>query len=226
MALNWANHPKKAVISVTIFNIDECYTLQLLILSFIFFFSLLSPDSSGQLSSSPLSSPTGHCAVGPHPLHPSLLTPSSMGSTPGQLHSPINGLASPFPVISSPMGHPSITGPSSTSMAFGPSLSPQVSAEFIMSCVDWLWIYLCGFLQTSLPEVTYRSALTFISINSSWYWHTIRYQSQAKNLISLKPLLGGNIILILSFSSSHQMVIVENLGHKSNKHFKHTHTCG
>ncbi|KAM9446251.1 retinoic acid receptor RXR-alpha-B isoform 2-T2 [Clarias gariepinus] len=88
----------------------------------------ISTDSSGQLSSSPLSSPTGHCAVGPHPLHPSLLTPSSMGSTPGQLHSPINGLASPFPVISSPMGHPSITGPSSTSMAFGPSLSPQLSS--------------------------------------------------------------------------------------------------
>ncbi|KAF4074501.1 hypothetical protein AMELA_G00239990 [Ameiurus melas] len=88
----------------------------------------ISTDSSGQLHSSPLSSPNGHRAVGPHPLHPSLLTPSSMGSTPGQLHSPINGLASPFPVISSPMRHPSITGPSSTSMAFGPSLSPQLSS--------------------------------------------------------------------------------------------------
>ncbi|GAA6094299.1 retinoic acid receptor RXR-alpha-B isoform X1 [Tachysurus ichikawai] len=85
----------------------------------------ISTDSSGQQSSSPLSSPTGHRSVGPHALHPSLLTPSSIGSTPGQLHSPINGLTSPFPVISSAMGHPNITGPSSTSMAFGPSLSPQ-----------------------------------------------------------------------------------------------------
>ncbi|XP_062874213.1 retinoic acid receptor RXR-alpha-B isoform X2 [Trichomycterus rosablanca] len=84
--------------------------------------------STGQLSSSPLNSPTGQRTIGSHPLHPSLLTPSSMSATPGQLHSPINGLASPFPVISSPMGHPSITGPSSTSMAFGPSLSPQLSS--------------------------------------------------------------------------------------------------
>ncbi|TST10032.1 Retinoic acid receptor RXR-alpha-A [Bagarius yarrelli] len=90
-------------------------------------------DSSVQLSSSPLNSPTGHCTVGPHPLHPSLLTPSSMISTPGQLHSPINGLTSPFPVISSPMGHPSITGPPSTSMTFGPSLSPQLSSPMTVS---------------------------------------------------------------------------------------------
>uniref|UniRef100_A0A4W4HRH7 Retinoic acid receptor RXR n=1 Tax=Electrophorus electricus TaxID=8005 RepID=A0A4W4HRH7_ELEEL len=85
-------------------------------------------DSSGQLSSSPLSSPTGHRTMGPHPLHPALLTPSSVGSTPGQLHSPINGMASPFPVISSPLGHHSMTGPSSTGTAFGPSLSPQLSS--------------------------------------------------------------------------------------------------
>ncbi|KAK1792868.1 hypothetical protein P4O66_012129, partial [Electrophorus voltai] len=84
--------------------------------------------SSGQLSSSPLSAPTGHRTMGPHPLHPALLTPSSVGSTPGQLHSPINGMASPFPVISSPLGHHSMTGPSSTGTAFGPSLSPQLSS--------------------------------------------------------------------------------------------------
>ncbi|KTF92188.1 hypothetical protein cypCar_00007418, partial [Cyprinus carpio] len=38
------------------------------------------------------------------------------------LSSPINGLPSPFPVINSPMGHPS------TSMTFRPSLSPQLSS--------------------------------------------------------------------------------------------------
>lgn len=90
-------------------------------------------DSSGQLSSSPLSSSTGHRGISNHPLHQPLLSPSAMSSSPGQLHSPIstlsspiNGLSSPFPVISSPMGHPSMSGPSSTSMTFRPSLSPQV----------------------------------------------------------------------------------------------------
>ncbi|RXN22639.1 retinoic acid receptor RXR-alpha-B isoform X1 [Labeo rohita] len=93
----------------------------------------ISTDSSGQLSSSPLSSSAGHRGITNHPLHPPLLSPSAMSSSPGQLHSPIstlsspiNGLPSPFPVISSPMGHPSMSGPSSTGMTFRPSLSPQV----------------------------------------------------------------------------------------------------
>ncbi|KAL0192713.1 hypothetical protein M9458_011009, partial [Cirrhinus mrigala] len=73
-----------------------------------------------------------HRGINNHPLHPPLLSPSAMSSSPGQLHSPIstlsspiNGLPSPFPVISSPMGHPSMSGPSSTGMTFRPSLSPQ-----------------------------------------------------------------------------------------------------
>ncbi len=97
------------------------------------FFLSRPADSSGQLSSSPLSSSMGHRGFSNHPLHPPLLSPSSMNSSPGQLHSPIstlsspiNGLSSPYPVISSPMGHPSMSGPSSTSMTFRPSLSPQV----------------------------------------------------------------------------------------------------
>uniref|UniRef100_A0A672NQN4 Retinoic acid receptor RXR n=1 Tax=Sinocyclocheilus grahami TaxID=75366 RepID=A0A672NQN4_SINGR len=87
---------------------------------------------SGQLSLSPLSSSTGHRGISNHPLHPPLLGQSAMSSSPGQLRSPIstlsspiNGLPSPFPVISTPMGHPSMSGPSSTSMTFRPSLSPQ-----------------------------------------------------------------------------------------------------
>ncbi|XP_051964270.1 retinoic acid receptor RXR-alpha-B isoform X1 [Xyrauchen texanus] len=93
----------------------------------------ISTDSG--LSSSPLSSSTGHRGISNHPLHPPLLSPSAMSSSQGQLHSPIsthsspiNGLPSPFPVISSPMGHPSMSGPSSTSMAYRPSLSPQLSS--------------------------------------------------------------------------------------------------
>ncbi|XP_073807170.1 retinoic acid receptor RXR-alpha-B isoform X2 [Danio rerio] len=79
----------------------------------------ISTDSSGQLSSS-----VGHRGISAHPL----LSPSTMSSSPGQLHSPINGLPSPFSTLSSPMGHSSMSGPSSTSMSFRPSLSPQLSS--------------------------------------------------------------------------------------------------
>ncbi|CAL8341366.1 unnamed protein product [Arctogadus glacialis] len=82
-------------------------------------------DSSGQMTSSPLGSPTSHRGM-----HPSLLSPGSMGHQ-GPLHSPIsslsspiNGLGSPFSVISSPMGPHSMTSPG---MGYGPSVSPQVS---------------------------------------------------------------------------------------------------
>ncbi|XP_059894878.1 retinoic acid receptor RXR-alpha-A isoform X1 [Gadus macrocephalus] len=81
--------------------------------------------SSGQMTSSPLGSPTSHRGM-----HPSLLSPGSMGPQ-GPLHSPIsslsspiNGLGSPFSVISSPMGPHSMTSPG---MGYGPSVSPQVS---------------------------------------------------------------------------------------------------
>uniref|UniRef100_A0A8C7DBS1 Retinoic acid receptor RXR n=1 Tax=Oncorhynchus kisutch TaxID=8019 RepID=A0A8C7DBS1_ONCKI len=81
-------------------------------------------NSSGQVTSSPLGSPTSHRGM-----HPSLLSPSSMGPS-GSLHSPIstlsspmNGLGSPFSVISSPMGPHSMSSPG---MGYGPSVSPQV----------------------------------------------------------------------------------------------------
>lgn len=89
------------------------------------YFLLLScVDSSGQVTSSPLSSPTSHRGM-----HPSLLNPSSMGPS-GSLHSPIstlsspmNGLGSPFSVINSPMGPHSMSSPG---MGYGPGVSPQV----------------------------------------------------------------------------------------------------
>ncbi|XP_056287916.1 retinoic acid receptor RXR-alpha-A isoform X1 [Pseudoliparis swirei] len=82
--------------------------------------------SSGQLTSSPLGSPTSHRGM-----HPSLLSPTSMGPS-GSLHSPIsslsspmNGLGSPFSVISSPMGPHSMNSPG---MGYGPSVSPQLNS--------------------------------------------------------------------------------------------------
>ncbi|XP_063067103.1 retinoic acid receptor RXR-alpha-A isoform X2 [Engraulis encrasicolus] len=89
----------------------------------------LSTESSGPVSSSPLSSPTSH-----RPMHPALLSPSSMGGHhhTGPLHSPIsslsspmNGLGSHFSVISSPMGPHTMSSPG---MGYGSSVSPQLNS--------------------------------------------------------------------------------------------------
>ncbi|KAG9354547.1 hypothetical protein JZ751_001258 [Albula glossodonta] len=66
-------------------------------------------------------SPTGQRGMDTSPLHPSLLSPDS--SSVGQLAPPINGLGSPFSVISSAMGHQGTPG-----MGFGHSASPQLSS--------------------------------------------------------------------------------------------------
>uniref|UniRef100_A0A4W3GEY9 Retinoic acid receptor RXR n=1 Tax=Callorhinchus milii TaxID=7868 RepID=A0A4W3GEY9_CALMI len=61
-------------------------------------------------------------------LHPQVLGPGvspSLGS-PTQLHSPVNGMTSPFSVISSSMGSHSMSVTSTSSMGYGGS-SPQVS---------------------------------------------------------------------------------------------------
>lgn len=98
---------------------------KILIPTFYFIlFYFFSSDSSGQIPSSPLGSPTSHRGM-----HPPLLSPTSMGPS-SSLHSPIstlsspmNGLASPFSVISSPMGPHSMNSPG---MGYGASVSPQV----------------------------------------------------------------------------------------------------
>ncbi|KAL2782211.1 retinoic acid receptor RXR-alpha isoform b [Daubentonia madagascariensis] len=61
-------------------------------------------------------------------LHPSLGPgiSSSLGS-PGQLHSPINGMGPPFSVISSPMGPHSMSVPTTPTLGFGTG-SPQLSS--------------------------------------------------------------------------------------------------
>ncbi|XP_023674382.1 retinoic acid receptor RXR-alpha-A isoform X4 [Paramormyrops kingsleyae] len=91
--------------------------------------ALRDKDSSGQLTPSPLGSPTSH-----HGMHPSLLSPPAMGPSGPSLHSPIstlsssmNGLGPPFSVISSPMGAHSMSVPS-PGMGYGPSISPQLSS--------------------------------------------------------------------------------------------------
>lgn len=61
-------------------------------------------------------------------LHPSLgpAIGPSLGS-PGQLHSPINGMGPPFSVISSPMGPHSMSVPTTPTLGFGTG-SPQLSS--------------------------------------------------------------------------------------------------
>ncbi|XP_057169807.1 retinoic acid receptor RXR-alpha isoform X2 [Ursus arctos] len=85
-------------------------------------------DFSTQVNSSSLNSPTGRGSMAAPSLHPSLGPGigSSLGS-PGQLHSPINGMGPPFSVISSPMGPHSMSVPTTPTLGFGTG-SPQLSS--------------------------------------------------------------------------------------------------
>ncbi|XP_055988710.1 retinoic acid receptor RXR-alpha [Sorex fumeus] len=85
-------------------------------------------DFSTQVSSSSLGSPTARGSMAAPALHPSLgpAIGPSLGS-PGQLHSPINGMGPPFSVISSPMGPHSMSVPTTPTLGFGTG-SPQLSS--------------------------------------------------------------------------------------------------
>ncbi|KAM7092719.1 retinoic acid receptor RXR-alpha isoform 2-T2 [Molossus nigricans] len=85
-------------------------------------------DFSTQVNSSSLNSPTGRGSMAAPSLHPSLGPGigSSLGS-PGQLHSPINGMGPPFSVISSPMGPHSMSVPTTPTLGFGTG-SPQLNS--------------------------------------------------------------------------------------------------
>lgn len=89
-------------------------------------------------------------------MHAPLLSPTSIGAS-GSLHSPIstlsspmNGLGSPFSVISShSMGPHSMASPG---MAYGPSVSPQVGPGLVIFFFFYeshYWFWLC-FLVCSL----------------------------------------------------------------------------
>ncbi|XP_042193212.1 retinoic acid receptor RXR-alpha-like [Callorhinchus milii] len=86
----------------------------------------------GYYSSPPLNYPVNYVVpirgMNAPSLHPQVLGPGvspSLGS-PTQLHSPVNGMTSPFSVISSSMGSHSMSVTSTSSMGYGGS-SPQVS---------------------------------------------------------------------------------------------------
>ncbi|XP_075943913.1 retinoic acid receptor RXR-gamma-B isoform X1 [Anarhichas minor] len=82
----------------------------------------------------------GHYSSGPmthsHPPpmggmvgHPSVISTSRPLASPmSNLGSPMNGLASPYPVITSSLGSPSISLPSTPNMNFGPLGSPQMNS--------------------------------------------------------------------------------------------------
>lgn len=96
------------------------------------------PDSTGPMSTahthpSHMGGMVGHSSV----ISTSRPLPSPMSS----LVSPMNGLASPYPVITSSLGSPSISLPSTPNMNFGPLSSPQVR-----KCVWAFWWSLdnCG----------------------------------------------------------------------------------
>ncbi|XP_038571975.1 retinoic acid receptor RXR-gamma-B isoform X3 [Micropterus salmoides] len=84
----------------------------------------------------------GHYSTGPmstvhtHPSHmggmvghPSVISTSRPLPSPmSSLGSPMNGLASPYPVITSSLGSPSVSLPSTPNMNFGPLSSPQMNS--------------------------------------------------------------------------------------------------
>lgn len=81
------------------------------------------PDSVGPMSAAHSHPPHMGGVVG----HPSVISTSRPLPSPmSSLGSQMNGLASPYPVITSSLGSPSVSLPSTPSMNFGPLSSPQV----------------------------------------------------------------------------------------------------
>ncbi|KAM8890200.1 retinoic acid receptor RXR-gamma-B isoform 1-T1 [Synchiropus picturatus] len=71
-----------------------------------------------------LHAPPPHSMVG----HPSVISTSRHLQSPmSSLGSPMNGLTSPYPVISSSLGSPPVSLPSTPNMNFGPLSSPQMN---------------------------------------------------------------------------------------------------
>lgn len=96
-------------------------------MTFLSFFCLNTlsspPDSTGPMSTAHSHPPHLGGMVG----HPSVISTSRHLPSPmATLGSPLNGLASPYPVITSSLGSPSMSLPSTPNMNFGQLGSPQV----------------------------------------------------------------------------------------------------
>uniref|UniRef100_UPI00398EC2C7 retinoic acid receptor RXR-gamma-A-like isoform X3 n=1 Tax=Pristiophorus japonicus TaxID=55135 RepID=UPI00398EC2C7 len=89
--------------------------------------------STIQVNSTSMNSPPSHSTVNSMVGHHSMIGSSinasrSLTSPMGNLTSPVNGLGSPYPVITSSIGSPSMSLPSTPGMGYGPLSSPQINA--------------------------------------------------------------------------------------------------
>lgn len=96
--------------------------------------TLSSPaDSAGPMSTAHSHPPHLGGMVG----HPSVISTSRPLPSPMvTLGSPMNGLASPYPVITSSLGSPSVSLPSTPNMNFGQLSSPQVRSASTCGRLD------------------------------------------------------------------------------------------
>ncbi len=109
-------HFQSAVISLWI-------CLSCVLLSFYNTLFPLPSDSSGPMSTAHTHPPHMGGIVG----HPSVISTSRPLPSPmSTLGSPMNGLASPYPVITTSLGSPSVSLQSTPNMNFGPLSSPPV----------------------------------------------------------------------------------------------------
>nr|XP_014342755.1 PREDICTED: retinoic acid receptor RXR-gamma-B-like isoform X7 [Latimeria chalumnae] len=93
----------------------------------------LSFDSAVQVNATSMNSPSSHSAMNSMVGHPSLMgstvnTSRSLSSPMGSLGSPMSGLGSPYSVITSSIGSPSVSLPSTPTINFGALNSPQINS--------------------------------------------------------------------------------------------------
>ncbi|XP_067846907.1 retinoic acid receptor RXR-gamma-A-like isoform X2 [Heptranchias perlo] len=90
-------------------------------------------NSAIQVNSTSMNSPPPHSTVNSMVGHHSMVGSSLNASRPltspmGNLASSVNGLGSPYPVITSSIGSPSVSLPSTPGIGYGPLSSPQINA--------------------------------------------------------------------------------------------------
>ncbi|XP_064416021.1 retinoic acid receptor RXR-gamma-B isoform X3 [Latimeria chalumnae] len=90
-------------------------------------------NSAVQVNATSMNSPSSHSAMNSMVGHPSLMgstvnTSRSLSSPMGSLGSPMSGLGSPYSVITSSIGSPSVSLPSTPTINFGALNSPQINS--------------------------------------------------------------------------------------------------